>query len=346
MRRFLLCLVIMLLLIQPVFALDIEAPQAPESAQEYLPPERESFTEDLWHILKKALDSIRPSISEASGICLSMTAVVLLVSLAETCSDNVRSVVDLVGTLAMGGLLIQPVNALIHLGVNTVAELTEYGKLLLPVMTAALAAQGGISSSGALYAGTAFFGAVLSSLITNIAVPLVYVFLCLSVANGAIGEKVLKGLRDFAKWAVTWTLKIVLYVFTGYMAVTGVISGTTDASALKATKLAISGAVPVVGSILSDASEAILVSAGTMKNAAGIYGVLTIIAICIGPFLRIGAQYLLMKITSAVCSVFGTKRSTDLLQDFSNGMGLILAMTGTVCLLQLISTVCFMKGVG
>lgn len=346
MRRFFLCFGLILLLLQPVSALEIEAPDAPQSAQEYLPSQSSSFSEDLWYILKKAFAAVQPSIAEASGICLSMVAVVLLVSLTESFTGSAKPVVDLVGALAIGTLLLKPANALIQLGVSVVSELTEYGKLLLPVMTAALAAQGGVSSSGALYAGTAFFSAVLSSVITNIAVPLLYIYLCLSVANSAIGEKTLKGLRDFAKWAISWMLKIVLYVFTGYMTITGVVSGTTDASAIKATKLAISGAVPVVGGIISDASEAILVSAGTMKNAAGIYGILAIIGICVGPFIKIGAQYLLLKITSAVCGVFGTKKASALLQDFSSGMGLVLAMTGTVCLLQLISTVCFMKGVG
>lgn len=345
MRRILLCLLLVIFLSQPVFGLAIEAPEAPESAQEYMKESTDSFGADLWYIIKSALSGINPSVTEASRICLSLTAIVLLVSLTEHFTGNVKITTDLVGALSMGMVLLKPVNTLIHLGVETVTEITEYGKLLLPVMTAALAAQGGVSASGALYTGTAFFSTLLSSLISGVAVPLIYIFICLSIANCAVGDKTLKSLRDFSKWLLTWVLKTVLYVFTGYMGVTGVVSGTADASAVKATKLAISGAVPVVGSILSDASEAILVSAGVMKSAAGIYGILTVVAICIGPFLRIGVQYLMLKLTSAVCSVFGTKRSAELLNSFSGSMGLILAMTGTVCLLQLISTVCFMKGV-
>jgi hypothetical protein len=54
----------------------------------------------------------------------------------------------------------------------------------------------------------------------------------------------------------------------------------------------------------------------------------------------------MIKITGAVCSVFGAKRCTELITDFSSAMGLLLAMLGSVCLLQLISTVCFLRGVG
>ena len=338
-------MIVLVLLATPVSALDIEAPIAPEGAIKHMPGQSDSFGQDLLYILKSALSNLLPSISEASGVCLSLVAVSLLVSLAGSITESVRSIPELVGALAMGVLLIQPMNTLINLGAQTISEICEYGKLLLPVMTAALASQGGVTASAGLYVGTAFINTILSSLVSAVLVPMLYIFLSLAIANSAVGDKVLKGFRDFVKWAMVWFLKTLLYVFTGYMGITGVVSGSTDASALKAAKLAISGSVPVVGSILSDASEAVLVSAGVMKNTAGVYGILAIIAICVGPFLRIGVQYLMLKLTAAVCSVFGTKRSSELIADFSGGMGMILAMTGTVCLLQLISTVCFMKGV-
>jgi stage III sporulation protein AE len=251
-----------------------------------------------------------------------------------------------VGAVGIAGLLLVSTDSLTRLGTQTVTELSEYGKLLLPVMTGAMAAQGGITTSAALYTGTSIFSSFLSSLISGLLIPMVYIFLALSGANGAVGEEMLKKARDFVKWLMTWSLKTVLYIFTGYMGLTGVISGTTDAATLKATKLTISGMVPVVGGILSDASEAVLVSAGLAKNAAGVYGVLALLAVFLGPFLRIGVHYLIFKGTAAVCDVFGSKRITGVIQDFSTAMGLVLAMTGAVCLLLLISTVCFLKEVG
>ena len=107
--------------------------------------------------------------------------------------------------------------------------MSEYGKMLLPVMTSALAAQGGVTASAAIYAGTVVFDAVLTQLI----VPLIYVYLALTAANCALGLDLLKKLRELCKWFATWSLKIVLYVFTGYISVTGVISGTADAAAVK-----------------------------------------------------------------------------------------------------------------
>jgi stage III sporulation protein AE len=141
-------------------------------------------------------------------------------------------------------------------------------------------------------------------------------------------------------------LRIALYIITGYLSVTGVIGGATDQITLKATKLTISGMVPVIGNIMADASETILVSAAVVKNAVGVYGLWSAVAIGIGPFLNIGVQYLSLKATQSICTLCGSKQIPNLIGDFASAMGLLLAMTGTMCLLILISTVCFMKGIG
>ena len=346
MRRILICILVISLLTVPVSALDITAPEVPESAADLMPDDPETLGEGVWQLLKAVIAKVQPELTEAAGVCLSVVAAALLISLLQPMSGKGKKTAELACTMCIAVILLRPTQSMITLGVQTVQELTEYGKLLVPVMTAALAAQGGVTKSAALYAGTTVFNTVLGSVVSGLLIPMLYIFLALAAANSAVGEDSLKKLRDFIKWCATWVLKIGLYIFTGYMGLTGVISGTTDAAALKATKMTISGVVPVIGSILSEASEAVLVSAGVVKNAAGVYGMLAILAVCLEPFALIGVQYLLLKLTAAVCSVFATKQSTELIHDFSAAMGMLLAMTGTICLMLLISLVCYFKGVG
>lgn len=324
----------------------LTAPRVSGAGAELMPEQTGSFGDALWELVQNALASVNPDLSEAASVCFGILAVVLLISVVKLLPGAAEKAADFVAAVGICTMLLQSSNSLISLSVNTVEEISQYGKLLLPVMTSALAAQGGITASTALFAGTAFFDTILCSLLTKLLIPSIYIFLTLSAANAAMGEEVLKKLAGMVKGFGVWVLKTVLYVFTGYIGITGVVSGTTDATALKAAKLTISGVVPVVGGILADASEAVLVGAGMVRNAAGIYGILAILAIFAGPFLRIGCHYLLIKLTGAVCAVFGAKRCTELVGDFSTAMGLLLAMTGSVCVLQLISTVCFLRGVG
>ena len=326
--------------------MNFTAPEVPQAGERYMPESTETFAGGLAYILKTAIANSRPDISDAAGVCLTIIGIVILISIISAYTDTHISIIELAGVVSVSILIFSSANSMIHLGTQTVSEVSDYGKLFLPVLTGALAAQGGTATSAALYGGTVFFNALLATVISKCLIPLIYVYLSISIVSRATNEEMLGNLRSLSSKTATWCLKTILYVFTGYMTITGAVSGTTDAAALKAAKLTISGSVPVVGNILSDASEAVVVSAGVLKNAAGIYGLLAILSICIGPFIKIGIQYLMLKLTAAFCQMAGSKQTVGVLQDFASAMGLILAMVGTVCLLLLISTVCFMKGVG
>ncbi len=343
MKKILILLIVLNFTLFPVCAAD-EIPEVPDAGEHYMPEDTESFGESLWYIIQKAIADIWPEISESAGSCISIFCALILVAFVQNFPGASGKVLSVVSTLLIAVILLNPSGTLIQLGVHTVSEMTEYGKLLLPVLTGALAAQGGVTSSAALYSTTMLFSAILTTLIVKLVVPMLYIYLCLSIVAAFSTDDLIQNLKKFIKWLITWSLKIVLYLFIGFMGITGVVSGTADASAIKVLKLSISGMVPVVGGIISDASESILVGASVMKNTAGIYGILAIVSVFIGPFLKIGVQYILIKITSALSTVFSEKNQTELLKDFSGGMGLVLAMTGTVCLLLMISIVCFMKG--
>ena len=345
MRKLVLTVLLLTAIALPANALDLTAPQVPSVAEEFMPDSADNLAEGIQQVIKEAAGHLRPDLREAYRICLGIIGTVMVISLLRTGQEDRGRTVDLAGAVVVSTIFLSGADALFDLGADTVIQISEYGKLLLPVMTAALAAQGGITSSAGLYTVTAMFDAILAGLISNVLMPFLYLFLALGVAHSAVGEDMLKRMRDSVKWLMTWLLKTILYVFNGFISITGVVSGPTDAAALKAAKLTISGVVPVVGGILSDASEAVLVSVGTVKNTVGMYGLFAVLAIWIGPFLRIGAHYLVLRFTGAVCAVFADKRITDLIQDFATVMGFLLAMTGAVCLMLLISTVCFMRGV-
>lgn len=345
MRKLILVIAFVFSLALPVSALEISPPQVPDSGSEVMPDDTDSFSDALRDLLRNSVRKILPDLTEASRIAVTVTCGVMILSLLHTFCSSAKKSAETAGAVLLASALLSSTNSLIRLGADTVTELSEYGKLLLPVMTAAMAAQGGTATSAALYTSTAAFDLLLSNLISKLLVPMVYVYLALAVANSAVGEELLKKFRDFIKWLVGWILKTLLTVFTTYISISGVVSGTTDALALKATKMTISSVVPVVGGILSDASEAVLVSAGLLKNAAGIYGILAVLAVFLTPFLRIGIHYAVLKLTAAICSLFGEKHTTGLIEDFSTAMGFLLAMTGSACLLLLISTICFLKGI-
>lgn len=341
-----LALFLLIILAVPAEASALEAPKPPDSADPWMPSQTESFGKGLLEVIQKAIGRLYPDLKEAAGIAVTVIACALIVSMLTAASDQVKTTANLAAVAAVSAALFLSTNAMIRLGADTVRQISEYGKLLLPVMAAAMAAHGGISSATALYTGTAAFDAVICMVLSKILTPMIYSFLVLSAADSVTGHHTLKKMKELLKNGITWFLKTCITVFISYMGITDIISGTTDAAALKAAKTAISTAVPVVGGILSNASEAVLVSAQLAKNAAGIYGIFALLAIFLEPFLKVSIHYLILKLAAAVCSILDAKAVSDLVGDYSSAMGFVLGMTGSVCLLQLVSTVCFMKGMG
>ena len=345
-RRVLIFVILVILLSLPVRAMDFSAPAAPESAEEFLPKEADTFAEGLWNVGKAAVSALEPSLAGAVKSCVRLFGAMLLVALAGQVLPKGQAVLELTGTAAVAALLLEPSGSLLELGVETVRDLQEYGKLLLPVLASALAATGGVTASTGLYVGTAAFNTLLSAAIPSLVLPILKLLLALSIAHGAVGEPILERLGALVRFCAEWALKLGLYLFTGYMAVTGVVSGAADALAGKAAKIAVSGAVPVVGGILSDAADAVLLSAATLGSGAGIWGILTVLAVFLAPALRIGVQYLLLKLTAAAGEALGCGRCAAVVGDFAGVLGLLMALCWTQAVMLLITSVCFLKGMG
>lgn len=289
-------------------------------------------TRELGGILRRAV---------RSGVLILM--ILLFCGLAETVQEGVGGTaarsVSLAGTLVVTAVAVADVNALLGMGTGAIAKMTSFANVLLPAAAAVTAATGAITGAAARQLAAALFSDLLVNLINGLLVPLLYGYIAASVAQAAVGEDRLKRLADLLKWTVTTVLTAVTMAFVGYLTASGVVAGTADAATVKAAKLAISGAIPVVGGILSDAAETVLASAGVLKGTVGVFGMLTILGICLIPLLQLSVHYLAYKLTAALAAALGDGPVCALVDRLGSAFGLVLGMTGACCLLLLIALV-------
>lgn len=251
--------------------------------------------------------------------------------------------IGLAGALAMGVLGAQLLQTMGTASSGALAQLQSYTDVLLPALSMATASCGGFTAAATLQAGTVAFLALLCRLILHLLQPLALVYLALACAEAAMGDETLAKLRGLVGWIIGASLKAVLFAFTAYLAISGAISGSADATTVKAAKLTLSGVVPVVGSMLSDASETLVVSAGVLRNSIGVFGMLAVLALCAAPFLQTGLTYLVLKLTAAVAGVFDAGHLTKLADAIAGAAGYLTAMTGSCALMLLISLVSYIK---
>lgn len=311
------------------------------------PAENDEFSSGIEEILNTAIAENRSTVRSAAALAAGLMAVVLLCKMV---SGHEKSLplraTSMVGSVGITAACAVSLRAMIGLGTETISKITDCSLLMLPALASAEVSSGAPGTAGALYSGTVFFSNLLLVLISRVLVPLVYLFIGLATANAALGNQLLSSMRDFLSWLITGCLKTVLYVYLGYLTLTGVISGSADAASVKMAKAALSNTVPVVGSVISDASESVVAGAAMLKSSLGVSGMLAVLGICAAPFLKIAIHYLILKITKAVSGTVGEENHVALIGDLSSAMGFLLGMTGTCALIALLSTVCFMKAVG
>lgn len=277
-----------------------------------------------------------------SGVVL--LAVVLLSSLAQGAWEIAGEgtglqVVPMAAAAAITAIAVSDANSLIGMGRETLERMETFGQILLPTMAAATALGGAPGSAAVRQFSAMLFSDLLLTVINGLLLPLTYGYIAACAACAAVGNEGLKRLAGVLKWVVTTVLTILLLTYVGYLTVSGVVAGTADAVAVKAARFTVSSMVPVVGGILSDAAETVLAGAGVLKNAVGVFGMLTILSICLVPFLQLGIHYLTYKLTGALAATVADGRVAGLIDQIGSAFGLVLGMTGASALLLLVSMI-------
>lgn len=257
-------------------------------------------------------------------------------NLYEVSGRNNIPVTSLAGTLAVAAISMGDVSSMLGLGVSTMENIASFSNVLLPVTAAVTAATGSATGAAVRHLAAAVFSDLLMNLIRRLLLPILYAYLALVVAHSALGNDGLKRISAVLKWVVVTVLTTIMLAFVGYLSVSGIVSGTTDAAAVKAAKFAISGAIPVVGKILSDAAETILASAGVLRGTVGVFGTLTILSICLIPVLKLAIHYLVYKLASALSATVGPAGISTLVDQIGSAFALMLGMMAACALLLLI----------
>lgn len=305
----------------------------------------------LERLLVRAVEHLPKVLRTGLRSALSLLVIVIVCAMAEgmqavggECSG--LNVCVMAGALAITAVSANEMNTMMGLGRSTIDRMQGFSQVLLPVAAACTAATGAPAAAAVRQVATAFFSSLLLTLMDRLLVPLVYAYVVACTAHATVGNPGLDKVAQVLKWVVTRSLTVLLVLFVAYLTVSGTIAGTTDAAALKAAKMAISTAVPVVGSIISNAAETILVGAGLLKNAVGVFGMLAVLGICIVPFLQLGAQYLTYKFCGALAATLADSRLAKLIDGIGSAFALMLGMTGASALLLLVSTVSGLAGGG
>ncbi len=327
--------------------------ELPREIRNALPEEAETVVRDLdgadagglvqgigriWEDLKDRAGAVlRQRLRGAASVLLVVVLCAAVEGFSQGTGGKTAAYLPMAGALSITLLTAGSLDSLMGLGAETIGELNRFSKALLPTLAAATAAAGAVSTATVQQVTTVFFSDLLLNLVDGLLLPLVYLYTGVLAASACLQEERLGAIAGGLKKVLTWILTTALLAFTVYLSAARVLSGAVDGAAVRVTKAAISGVVPVVGGIIAEASETVLVGAGLLKNTIGLAGMLAILAACAYPFLQLGVQYLLYKLTAFLSAAVGMPGLCKLIDGLGGAFGLVLGMTGACALLLLVS---------
>jgi len=253
--------------------------------------------------------------------------------------------VEVVSAVAISAAAAGNVNTFIGMAERAISSVNDFSKVLFPTLAASVAAAGSPTGAVVRHSASVFFSSICVSVINSVLIPLIYTYLAASTANAAIDNAPTGKICSFLEWLISGALKVMLTVFLAYISISGFIASTADMAGVK-TISAISSAVPVVGGILSNATGAVLTGAKVLKNSIGIFGLISVISICLTPCLVLGINYLTFKGASALLSPMCELKSNELVGKIGTAFGMMLAITASCALLLFIAIISCMFAVG
>ncbi len=225
---------------------------------------------------------------------------------------------------------------------DTLYRLSDYGKAAFPAFFLAVASCGAGVSASVKYASVCFASNVFMELSQRILLPLISAYFAVGITVSLAGNAVLKAAERFLKWCVVTAMTLMTGGFCTYISLSGVVSGSADAVAVKAAKSVISTLLPVVGGILSDSASTVLAAASVIKNSAGVFCLIAVCAICAAPFGLLLAKMLLLKAAAALSGMGSCEAYAGLLSTAGNVMGMLLGLVGSYGVMLFYS---FMSGI-
>ncbi len=282
----------------------------------------------LWNrVAEKLQAAVQTSLSPARSL-LAITLLSLLARAA--CPDkNMAELIQSGAAAAAALLVLSGVDTLASDAVAALQELSDYSRAALPAVFTAAAATGAVVTASARYAASCLALDVMMTVTSRVTLPLVYAFLAFAVSGGIFPHPVIKAAARLSKKAAALVMTALTTVFTAYIGVTGIVTGSADAAAVKTAKTVLSGALPVVGGILSDAASAVLLAASVIKNSAGAFALIAVCALCAGPFAMLGVRVLLFRLAAAAAEMTEGDRLSSMLNDLASGMLLLLGLVGS-----------------
>ena len=235
-----------------------------------------SFEGVMAQICNIAGDSLSSPLKGLLTIIAVLVLCAMLSAYKTGLSDDIGATVHTVAALCVSAAVAAPAVSFIQTAGGVISNSANLLLAYIPIVTVMMAASGKGVSAASYQASMIAAGQGAARVCSDIILPLMNIFLGLSITSGISPETRLSGFTVTVSKLSKWLLAFVMTVFTAVLSVRQFASNALDTVAVRTAKFALSSFVPVVGGALSEAYKTVQGSLTVLKSGLGIFVILGI----------------------------------------------------------------------
>ena len=243
-----------------------------------------------------------------------------------------------VAVLGAGGIVLPSLLALLDTVGQTVDAVTVFLTAFAPVYAVIMAASGRLA--GAVSYQTTLLG--VSGLLTWLIRLVVFPILTVSLALGCTGTVTdgfcLDRISGSLHKAVLWTLGLISTVFSGLLSIQQFVTAAGDSVGVRVARFSLSGFVPVVGNLLSEAYTTVMGCAGLLRTVVGVFGLVAVVLIVAPPLISCVCWNVALHLAGGAAALFGLGPIERLCAVAAGAVRVMIALLAVFALLMVIAT--------
>lgn len=237
-----------------------------------------------------------------------------------------------------GSILLSPLLGLVQTVEQTVESVMVFLSAYAPVYGVILAAGG--RAAGAVSYQTTLLGAtaLLTWLIRLGVFPLLTVSLALGCTGAVTDGFCLDRLSGGLHKVILWALGLFSAVFSGLLSLQQMVTAAGDSVGVRVARFSLSGFVPVVGNLLSEAYTTVVGCAGLLRSVVGAFGMVAAVLMIGPPLVACICWNLALHLAGGAAALFGLTPIERLCAAAGGAVRVLIALLAVFILLTVMAT--------
>lgn len=298
-------------------------------------------------IIKRIFNIFVADFEENIGLLLKILGITFLCAILKNIQSSfggtVSEIAFYVCYMLIVVLIVTSFTNIISICLKSINKLNRFMNLLIPVLITLLVSMGNIATVATIQPVLLGMISIISILISNLIIPIILISTILNLISNISSQVNVEKLGKFFKKSVMYILEFVMIIFLGVLSLEGTLTSSVDGITAKIAKTAVSNVVPVVGKLISDATDSVIGGVSITKNAVGVIGILVITLIVIGPIVKAFILMMLFNLTSAVCDTIADSRISKCMTITADSIKLIFGIMIMVLFLFIIAITLMIK---